>query len=123
MTYSVNGFLEKNSDLLVRGLSQSMYQCSHPIVKELFPEGNPRRTTLRRPATSGTQFKVAINALMKSLRSKSPHFVRCIKPNAFKQPHHFDTAAVQLQARYLGYKSMICMIGLQQLMNNFVEMM
>nr|CAH0099998.1 unnamed protein product [Daphnia galeata] len=102
VTYSVNGFLEKNSDLLVRGLSQSMYQCSHPIVKELFPEGNPRRTTLRRPATSGTQFKVAIIALMRSLRSKNPHFVRCIKPNAFKQPHHFDVQTIQNQLRYLG---------------------
>ena len=80
-----------------------MYQCSHPIVKELFPEGNPRRTTLRRPATSGTQFKVAINALMRSLRSKNPHFVRCIKPNGFKQAHHFDVHLVQLQVRYLGY--------------------
>lgn len=102
VTYNVSGFLEKNSDLLVRGLSQSMYQCAHPILKELFPEGNPRRTTLRRPATSGTQFKVAINALMKSLRSKNSHFVRCIRPNAFKQAHHFDLPMVQLQVRYLG---------------------
>lgn len=102
VTYNVAGFLQKNSDLLVRGLSQSMYQCAHPIVKELFPEGNPRRTTLRRPATSGTQFKMAIIALMRSLRSKNPHFVRCIKPNAFKQPHHFDVQTIQQQIRHLG---------------------
>ena len=102
VTYSSAGFLDKNNDLLVRGLSQTMYQCGHPIVKELFPEGNPRRTTFKRPATAATQFKVSVNALMKSLKSKSAHFVRCIKPNAIKQPHHFELNFVQHQAVYLG---------------------
>lgn len=104
VTYTVAGFLEKNhDDLLVRGgVSQCMYQCGHPIVRELFPEGNPRRTTVRRPTTAATQFKVAINALTRSLKAKAPHYVHCLRPNAFKQPHHFDTAFVQLQVRYLG---------------------
>jgi myosin-1 len=102
VTYNVAGFIDKNSDLLARGVSQTMFQCDHPIVKVLFPEGNPRRTTLRRPATPATQFKVAMGALLAGLKTRTSHYVRCLKPNAFKQPHHFDVALVQLQSRYLG---------------------
>ena len=39
VTYTVTGFVDKNNDLLFRDLSQAMYRCNHPILKELFPEG------------------------------------------------------------------------------------
>jgi len=58
VNYNVAGFVEKNQDLLFRGLSQAMFRCSQPILKELFPEGNPRRNNIRRSTTSATQFKV-----------------------------------------------------------------
>jgi myosin I len=118
----VTGFVDKNNDLLFRDLSQAMYRSSHPILKELFPEGiflvgrchlasrktsrfiqgNPRRATLRRPATAGSQFKVSVNALMKNLSTKMPHYVRCIKPNDLKQANLSEAALVQHQVRYLG---------------------
>ena len=40
VTYSVEGFLDKNKDLLYKDLSQAMYACERPLLKELFPEGN-----------------------------------------------------------------------------------
>ncbi|CAB3380151.1 Hypothetical predicted protein [Cloeon dipterum] len=64
-------------------------------------EGNPKRTTLKRAASAGTQFKISVGALMGNLQSKTPHFVRCIKPNELKQPRIFENALVQHQVRYL----------------------
>jgi myosin heavy subunit len=35
-------------------------------------------------ATVGTQFKSQLEQLMSTLKRTSPHFIRCIKPNAIK---------------------------------------
>ncbi|KAH9369050.1 hypothetical protein HPB48_002604 [Haemaphysalis longicornis] len=102
VTYSVVGFIDKNNDHLYRDLSQAMYNCDHPLMKVLFPEGNPKRTTLKRPTTTATQFKISIGALVKNLQAKTPNYVRCIKPNELKQPMIFEMALVQHQVRYLG---------------------
>jgi myosin-1 len=56
----------------------------------------------RRPATVGTQFKISIGALINNLGAKTPHFVRCIKPNENRLPRVFDMTLVQHQIRYLG---------------------
>ncbi|KAF4525175.1 hypothetical protein B566_EDAN014717, partial [Ephemera danica] len=58
---------------------------------------------MKRPATAGTQFKISVGALMRNLQSKTPHFVRCVKPNELKQPRIFELALVQHQVRYLGH--------------------
>ncbi|GFN87932.1 unconventional myosin-ib [Plakobranchus ocellatus] len=100
--YQVSGFLDKNNDLLFRDLSQAMYQCSHPLLKHLFPEGRPSEQSLKRPATTGSQFKVSVTELMKNLGSKNPNYIRCIKPNDFKKERDFDLEIVKHQVRYLG---------------------
>ncbi|KAF4518594.1 hypothetical protein B566_EDAN012422, partial [Ephemera danica] len=102
VTYCVAGFVEKNCDSLPRDLSLAMFRCEHPLLKSLFPEGNPKRTTLKRPATAGTQFKISVGALMRNLQSKTPHFVRCVKPNELKQPRIFELALVQHQEWQIG---------------------
>ncbi|XP_046982892.1 unconventional myosin-Ia [Schistocerca americana] len=102
VTYNVTGFVEKNNDILPRDLSQSMYRCEHPLLKTLFPEGNPKRSTLKRPASTGAQFKISLSALVRSVTSKTPHYVRCVKPNELKQPRIFEMALVAHQVRYLG---------------------
>uniref|UniRef100_A0A1B6DCA7 Myosin motor domain-containing protein n=4 Tax=Clastoptera arizonana TaxID=38151 RepID=A0A1B6DCA7_9HEMI len=102
VTYSVVGFIEKNNDFLHRDLSIAMFRCRHPLMKILFPEGNPRRPTVKRPTTTGAQFKIAIDGLVRNISSKQPHYVRCIKPNELKQPRIFEMALVQHQVRYLG---------------------
>ncbi|GFG33445.1 hypothetical protein Cfor_10035, partial [Coptotermes formosanus] len=102
VTYNVCGFVDKNNDILHRDLSLAMYRCEHPLLKTLFPEGNPKRSSLKRPATTGTQFKISISALIRNLSCKQPHYVRCIKPNELKQPRIFEMALVQHQVRYLG---------------------
>eukprot|EP00058_Branchiostoma_floridae_P009760 XP_002595248.1 hypothetical protein BRAFLDRAFT_233021 [Branchiostoma floridae] len=102
VTYNVQGFLDKNNDTLFRGLSQTMFGCDHQLVKKLFPDGNPRRQTKKRPPTAGTQFKNSVAELMKNLLAKNPNYIRCIKPNDVKSPNLFDDSVVRHQVRYLG---------------------
>ncbi|KAL1132716.1 hypothetical protein AAG570_010668 [Ranatra chinensis] len=102
VTYNISGFVEKNIDLVPRDLSQSMYHSNHPLLKSLFPEGNPKRPPSKRPSTVGAQFKVSLGGLVRNLVSKHPHYIRCIKPNELKQPRIFELALVQHQVRYLG---------------------
>ena len=40
--------------------------------------------------------------LMSKMRAATPHFVRCVKPNATQSAQRFDAAFVQRQLRYTG---------------------
>ncbi|PFX30409.1 unconventional myosin-Ib-like isoform X2 [Stylophora pistillata] len=102
VTYCVTGFLDKNNDLLYRDLSQCLYACGHPLARTLFPDGCPTKATKKRPPTTGTQFKVSVSELMKNLKTKNPHYIRCIKPNDRKVAGLFDDKLVRHQIRYLG---------------------
>ncbi|KAK8379939.1 hypothetical protein O3P69_019756 [Scylla paramamosain] len=102
VTYSVPGFIEKNLDTLHRDLSRCMFRCQHRIMKELFPEGNPRRTTLKRPASVATQVIISVSALTRTVRSKQAHLITCIKPNELKQPRILESALVLHQIKYHG---------------------
>nr|XP_025858426.1 unconventional myosin-Ib isoform X7 [Vulpes vulpes] len=100
--YQVEGFVDKNNDLLYRDLSQAMWKASHTLIKSLFPEGNPAKINLKRPPTAGSQFKASVATLMKNLQTKNPNYIRCIKPNDKKAAHIFSEALVCHQIRYLG---------------------
>ncbi|XP_051563869.1 unconventional myosin-Ib-like isoform X5 [Myxocyprinus asiaticus] len=100
--YRVEGFVDKNNDLLYRDLSQAMYKASHSLIKLLFPEGNPTKVNLKRPPTAGFQFRASVGTLMKNLLTKNPNYIRCIKPNDKKAPHIFTESLVCHQVRYLG---------------------
>ncbi|XP_038605208.1 unconventional myosin-Ib [Tachyglossus aculeatus] len=100
--YQVEGFVDKNNDLLYRDLSQAMWRAQRPLIRHLFPEGNPEKMSLKRPPTAGSQFKASVATLMKNLQTKNPNYIRCIKPNEQKAAHVFSTALVGHQIRYLG---------------------
>nr|XP_020666174.1 unconventional myosin-Ib isoform X3 [Pogona vitticeps] len=100
--YQVEGFVDKNNDLLYRDLSQAMWKANHSLIKALFPEGNPAKINLKRPPTAGSQFKASVATLMKNLQTKNPNYIRCIKPNDKKAAHIFNDALVCHQVRYLG---------------------
>lgn len=76
VTYNVNGFIDKNNDLLFRDLSQAMWKAQHPLLRSLFPEGDPKQASLKRPPTAGAQFKNSVAILMKNLYSKNPNYIR-----------------------------------------------
>ncbi|KAI4896560.1 hypothetical protein NFI96_007802, partial [Prochilodus magdalenae] len=100
--YRVEGFVDKNNDLLYRDLSQAMYKANHSLMKLLFPEGNPAKVNLKRPPTAGFQFKASVGTLMKNLQTKNPNYIRCIKPNDKKAAQAFTDSLVCHQVRYLG---------------------
>ncbi|XP_072542091.1 unconventional myosin-Ib isoform X4 [Salminus brasiliensis] len=100
--YRVEGFVDKNNDLLYRDLSQAMYKANHSLMKLLFPEGNPAKVNLKRPPTAGSQFRASVGTLMKNLQTKNPNYIRCIKPNDKKACQVFTDSLVCHQVRYLG---------------------
>ncbi|KAM4698418.1 unconventional myosin-Ib isoform 3-T3 [Rhinophrynus dorsalis] len=100
--YQVEGFVDKNNDLLYRDLSQAMWKANHLLIKDMFPEGNPAKINLKRPPTAGSQFKASVSTLMKNLQTKNPNYIRCIKPNDKKASHIFNDALVRHQVSYLG---------------------
>ncbi|XP_069826499.1 unconventional myosin-Ia isoform X2 [Dendropsophus ebraccatus] len=102
VTYSTDGFLDKNNDLLYRDLSQAMWKAKHVLLKSLFPEGDPKNSSLKRPPTVGFQFKGSVSTLMKNLYAKNPNYIRCLKPNGTKKASLFDDTLVKTQVRYLG---------------------
>jgi myosin-7 len=81
------GFLEKNRDTFSADLLQLVTLSSNKFLKLLFAEdiGMGSETRKRAPTLS-TQFKKSLDALMKTLSSCQPFFIRCIKPNEFKKP-------------------------------------
>lgn len=66
------------------------------------PSGNPKRPFVKKPTTTGAQFKISVSSLMKNLASKQLHYVRCIRPNSSHAARVFETGPVQHQVKYLG---------------------
>uniref|UniRef100_A0A673AWX6 Myosin Ic, paralog a n=1 Tax=Sphaeramia orbicularis TaxID=375764 RepID=A0A673AWX6_9TELE len=100
VNYNVNGFMDKNNDLLNRNLKEVMCQSDNQILNHCF-----RREEVidqKRPEMAATQFKNSLMKLMEILMSKEPSYVRCIKPNDAKQPGRFDEVLVRHQVKYLG---------------------
>ena len=74
VSYQVDSFIDKNKDLLYRDLSQLMFSCERKLLRKFFPEGltllhaitvvinivtgDPEKVTMKRPITTGSQFKV-----------------------------------------------------------------
>ncbi|XP_062306688.1 unconventional myosin-VIIa [Osmerus eperlanus] len=121
--YESKGFLEKNRDALSANLIQLVDTSSNKLLKQAFKNEltsstiinttNPKmmitpKNSLRQAAdkkrvlTLSGQFRQSLDALMKTLTSCQPYFVRCIKPNDFKKPMLFDRELCIRQLRYSG---------------------
>ncbi|XKL60916.1 hypothetical protein PGB90_007973 [Kerria lacca] len=103
VVYNINGFLDKNRDTLFQDFKRLLYSSHAPVISNMWPEGALDITmTTKRPLTAGTLFKNSMIALVKTLSSKVPYYVRCIKPNEEKSPASLDEERVSHQIRYLG---------------------
>ncbi|XP_076138752.1 myosin Ic, paralog b isoform X1 [Alosa pseudoharengus] len=100
VNYNVNGFLDKNNDLLFRNLKEVMCRSENKILTQCFDR--EELTDKKRPETTATQFKTSLAKLMEILMSKEPSYVRCIKPNDAKQAGRFDEVLIRHQVKYLG---------------------
>uniref|UniRef100_A0A8C7Y030 Myosin Ic, paralog b n=1 Tax=Oryzias sinensis TaxID=183150 RepID=A0A8C7Y030_9TELE len=100
VNYNVNGFLDKNNDLLFRNLKEVMCMSENNILTQCFDK--EELSDKKRPETAATQFKTSLAKLMEILMSKEPSYVRCIKPNDSKQAGRFDEVLIRHQVKYLG---------------------
>ncbi|XP_042327789.1 unconventional myosin-Ig-like [Sceloporus undulatus] len=103
VTYSVEGFLDKNKDTLFQDFKRLMYNSTDPVLQEMWPEGKQSiNKVTKRPLTAASLFKNSIVALVENLACKEPYYVRCIKPNDQKSPLFFDVERCRHQVSYLG---------------------
>ncbi|XP_065601073.1 unconventional myosin-Ig isoform X2 [Cyrtonyx montezumae] len=103
VTYSVEGFLDKNKDTLFQDFKRLLYNSSDPVLRSMWPDGEQSITEVtKRPLTAATLFKNSMVALVENLASKEPYYVRCIKPNDQKSPVLFDEERCRHQVAYLG---------------------
>lgn len=103
VTYSIDGFLDKNKDLLFPNLINLCVEANKSLLKELFQEDFATlQNSKARPKTSCMQFKEQVAALMDTLRHCRQHYIRCIKPNDQKRSNVFEKDMVMSQIQYLG---------------------
>ncbi|KAJ1361072.1 hypothetical protein KIN20_020249 [Parelaphostrongylus tenuis] len=106
VVYNVDGFCDRNRDVLYPDLIVLMQQSSNVFLRSLFPE-DVSATAGKRPTTASTKIRNQANALVESLMKCTPHYVRCIKPNETKKPGDWDEQRVRHQVEYLGLRENI----------------
>jgi hypothetical protein len=117
--YTSEGFTEKNRDELPKETTELLKHSEIPFIQELArlmegshevpletkADGTPLPKKFHRAdssvgrATVGGQFRRQLRNLRIKIDATSPHYVRCLKPNDFLVPDHFDTAIVAEQLR------------------------
>ncbi|KAK0174069.1 hypothetical protein PV328_007186 [Microctonus aethiopoides] len=116
VVYSVDGFCEKNRDVLFPDLIELMQSSSNRLVNELYPPDEDMNTVAKsktlsrntnRSTTAGSKIRNQASRLVAQLVKCSPHYIRCIKPNETKKPRDWDTLRVKHQVEYLGLKENI----------------
>ncbi|KAF5288574.1 hypothetical protein FQA39_LY15353 [Lamprigera yunnana] len=100
--YEVQGFLEKNRDTFSQDLKKLIQQSQNQYLKQLFQNDFNSDSGSKRMFTLSSQFRSSLDVLMKSLNTRYPFFVRCIKPNETKDAQKFDRALCCRQLRYSG---------------------
>uniref|UniRef100_A0A8B9KRH1 Si:ch73-194h10.2 n=1 Tax=Astyanax mexicanus TaxID=7994 RepID=A0A8B9KRH1_ASTMX len=100
--YDSKGFLEKNRDALSLDLILLVETSTNKLLKKIFHSELSTNDTKGRVLTLCGQFRLSLDALMKTLTACQPYFIRCIKPNDFKKPMLFDRELCMRQLRYSG---------------------
>ncbi|XP_061452005.1 unconventional myosin-Ie isoform X3 [Rhineura floridana] len=106
VSYDMDGFCERNRDVLFMDLIELMQSSEQPFIKALFPE-NLQADKKGRPSTAGSKIKKQANDLVGTLMKCTPHYIRCIKPNETKKPRDWEESRVKHQVEYLGLKENI----------------
>ena len=115
VSYEITNFMEKNKDALAPTLLQAMLTSSLSLLStEIDSKANAAGAAsgggggsggAKKPGaklTLAAKFKLDLDVLMASLRTTSPHFIRCIKPNELQQPERFDPLLTLNQLKYSG---------------------
>ncbi|XP_041082460.1 unconventional myosin-Ie-like isoform X2 [Polyodon spathula] len=106
VAYDVEGFCERNRDVLFSDLIELMQSSEISFIRALFSE-NLQAEKKGRPTTAGSKIKKQANDLVSTLMKCTPHYIRCIKPNETKRPKDWEESRVKHQVEYLGLKENI----------------
>ncbi|KAF7992566.1 hypothetical protein HCN44_004910 [Aphidius gifuensis] len=115
VTYCVDGFCDKNRDVLFQDLIDLMQNSNNKLINILYPIDNNdlnnknKYKTLKstRPTTAGNKIRNQASKLVSQLMKCTPHYIRCIKPNETKKSKDWDQLRVKHQIEYLGLKENI----------------
>lgn len=129
VVYSSESFLEKNKDetpsdaIDVCCISKNKLLVKLFMNDEIFPSNESSSTTTpdRRKSSSQntlsvcSQFKEQLTSLINTIKTTSPHYVRCIKPNDTSSTGVFDRMKCAEQLRNGGILSavQVCKSGFQ----------
>ncbi|XP_074546475.1 unconventional myosin-Vb isoform X3 [Halichoeres trimaculatus] len=118
--YQCLGFLEKNRDTVYEEQINILKASQFQLVADLFHEKDdvapvksarvnvraaktvPKAPNREHRKTVGHQFRSSLHLLMETLNATTPHYVRCIKPNDFKESFSFDSSRAVQQLRACG---------------------
>ncbi|KAL3655801.1 hypothetical protein CASFOL_000197 [Castilleja foliolosa] len=100
VNYQTETFLDKNRDYVVVEHCNLLASSRCPLIACLFPplpEESSRSSY--KFSSVAARFKQQLQALMETLGSTEPHYVRCVKPNSFNKPNRFETSSILHQLR------------------------
>ncbi|XP_041087042.1 unconventional myosin-If-like isoform X2 [Polyodon spathula] len=106
VSYDINGFCERNRDVLFPDLIELMQSSEYAFIRGLFPE-SLNTDKKGRPTTASTKIKKQANDLVNTLMKCTPHYIRCIKPNETKRSKDWEESRVKHQVEYLGLRENI----------------
>uniref|UniRef100_A0A915E3Y0 Myosin motor domain-containing protein n=1 Tax=Ditylenchus dipsaci TaxID=166011 RepID=A0A915E3Y0_9BILA len=109
VAYNIDGWLEKNRDLVDQSLMDVLAGSEHALVSKLFPQSvqapqemvRSRRGSLT-TSTVSCIYKEQLSNLLQTLNSTTAQFIRCIVPNYARQPFVLDGPLVLHQLRCNG---------------------
>ncbi|NXS93389.1 MYO19 protein, partial [Jacana jacana] len=103
--YQLAAMVEKNKDPIPPELVHVLQNSKDPLIQKLFPvternQNNIKTQSRAAVVTVVSKFKGSLEHLMQILNSTTPHYIRCIKPNADCKAMTFNREEVlsQLQA-------------------------
>ena len=111
--YTVDGFLEKNKDMLspvLMGLMENstvrtiatMTNNQKPAAEPEVASSGRKTQKTKDKMTLACKFKLDLDSLMASLQTTQPHFIRCVKPNDQQKPNLFTPPLALRQLKYAG---------------------
>jgi len=100
--YDTLGFVQKNKDQLYEESRQLMQTTSSEFLSILFPKTADATSRSIQQKSVGSQFKSQLAELLKTIKSTSPHYIRCLKPNDNASPRKLVRQRLVDQLRYGG---------------------
>nr|DAD20122.1 TPA_asm: hypothetical protein HUJ06_021585 [Nelumbo nucifera] len=99
VTYQTDLFLDKNKDYVVAEHQALLSASKCSFVSDLFPPLPEESSKTSKFSSIGSRFKQQLQALLDTLSSTEPHYIRCVKPNNLLKPAIFENHNALQQLR------------------------